>query len=248
MIALFTGQTLPEIPCGSSFVGLKIAATLAAYQTGYSFFMVWVQWQDNAPTAWIAKLEQTVFLAAEDTADFEEIRNFFAAIEFDSLQAEASAMRRLSYAPYHRYPILLREEPMGVGGAYTALPLRPIYDILFAEENDALHQAPFDAWYVDLSHRIRHQTAIAVMEQQAAVAVASHIVRDAAVISGVATLPAERGKGLATRALERLIGQTNVRNFFVSSRPEALSFYQKNKFVPVGEFAIYYTNEGLELC
>lgn len=249
MIRLLTEPILPKISSGSSFVGIKLTATLAAYQTKYSFFTVWIQWKNDLPTAWIAKLDETIFLVAEATAEFTELRNFFAAIGFESIQAEASVIRRLGYPVREVYSILRREQEGNLPASLSPPPnLRLVYDILFSEVNDALHQTPFDAWYVDLSHRIRHGTALVTLVEQAAVAVASHIVGDCAVISGVATLPDRRGRGLASAALEDAIRKCGVRNIFAAAKEETIPFYLNNRFAQVGELAIHYANEGIKSC
>lgn len=102
---------------------------------------------------------------------------------------------------------------------------------------------PFDAWYVDMSHRLRHDAALLVgfVEAGRAVACAMTVAQSpgGALIGGVATLPACRGKGYASACVLTLAQALTARGDRVLLSPkneEARELYARLGFVKAGQW------------
>lgn len=98
---------------------------------------------------------------------------------------------------------------------------------------------PFEVWYVDVSHRVRHGAGrvVGIENDKRAVSAAMTVAEfsGAAVVGPVATAPERRGEGLATVCLRALLG--------------ALSDFDAVWIVPDSEKAKrLYTRLGFAVC
>lgn len=240
MISLTNGLNLPFGNFTDEFLITKIKANLLSYGTDCGFLDLWCQTVDNSPTAIICRFEQSVILVADPTADFNEIKEFLEVIGFKNLQAEPFILEKSGFE-YTEYELIFKTAKKG--GLLPEMPnIRAVYEILYGEENPHIARADFEGFYVDLCHRIRHNTAAAVLNEKA-VCVASHITDTAAVISGVATKKESRKAGLGSIALNELSDSLNGRKVFAAAESSVLPFYIKNGFEKCGKTAIYNTKE-----
>lgn len=106
---------------------------------------------------------------------------------------------------------------------------------------------PFDSWYVDLSHRIRHGYGHITTYQQngrcisCAVTVAE--APDAAVIGGVCTHPDYRGQGLASRCVQAILQEKDLSNrrvYLTVENKELIPFYKHQGFEIAGKWNTIY--------
>lgn len=242
MIRLWKEPDLPRLPCLDSFTGVKIRANLAAYGTGYSFLTVWTQQLGRNITAVLCRQEQTLFVAADPAADPDELREFCLAVGFDCLQGDPTLLAAMGFGA-RRYALLRLENHTPNKHVSHCLPqeappLREVYRILYAQPEPDIEPVDPDGWYADLSHRIRHGLAAAVTLEHAATAVASHILPDLAVISGVAVLPDRRGAGLGSRAVQELLCCLPNRTVYAAAADGRIPFYEKLSFAPCGTVGI----------
>lgn len=119
------------------------------------------------------------------------------------------------------------------------IALREVYTLLNAVFGDL---PPFDGWYVDASHRVRHGCCHITAESEngrligCAMTVAETEI--AALIGGVATLSEHRGRGVATCCVTELLAQLPQKTVLIAPRDEkAAGLYQKLGFVPCGTWA-----------
>lgn len=89
----------------------------------------------------------------------------------------------------------------------------------------------FEPWYLDMSHRIRHGVSQLYGLDGAALAV-QYNQNGEALISQVATLPENRGKGCARRLISAVCAELNESDIFVLCEDKLLDFYKKIGFVP----------------
>lgn len=242
---------MPALPFLTGFAGIKIRAGLAAYGAEYPFLSFWVQQLDEAApvTAVLCRQENNLFLAADSAADVDELREFCLAVGFSSLQGDLGLIEAMGFSG-RQYTLLsvFAEHTDSTARVCDAdqepPPLNKVYRILYAQRNPSIEPVAADGWYADLSHRIRHGTAKATQLEQAAAAVASHIVPGFAVISGVAVLPSRRGEGLGVRVVRELLGRLDGRTVFVACEEGLVSFYEKLGFCPCGALGIAKNTEN----
>ncbi len=235
MIEILSGS-LPPYLGFNPFIYTKISASLKAYGDNFPFLTFWVQSSNKSPTALICKQDDTVFVTATLEADFEELLEFLSVIGYSSLQTERDTASRLGLKG-EVYALLEFTNP---NPCYTPnfkeASVKKVYEILFSSQNKDITTTEFEGFYADLSHRIRHGTALAEITENASAAVASHIYKGSAVISGVATLKEKRGQELARITLTRLIKHL-PQNIYTASK-DAAQFYLKLGFKTIGEITV----------
>lgn len=240
MIGLIKPSELPSVNFADGFLMTKIKANLLAYGNDFSFLNIWIQQNSNCATALLCKFEESFIIVASVDADFEEIKEFITVIGFKNLQAEPFIMECLGLK-YKEYQVVFKNTKKG--GTLPPMPnIKNVYDLLFKEENPTIKKSNFDGFYVDLSHRIRHNTAAAILKDSA-VLVISHITDTAAVISGVAVNSNRRKKGLGTALLSELLKTMDGRKVFAAAEKSVVPFYIKNGFELCGKTAIYETED-----
>lgn len=119
------------------------------------------------------------------------------------------------------------------------VPLRDLYRLLSDVFDD---MTPFDGWYVDVSHRVRHGCChIAIASEDTRMVSAAMTVAEtetAALIGGVATLPDYRRRGAASRCIRDLIAALPQKELFIApSDDDAARLYKTFGFVPWGTWA-----------
>lgn len=184
---------------------VRIAALLDAYGTGHAFFATYLQDHGRAV---LAQIDDT-FLLMDRGADYAELADFLRwSPHFARLMGMYTSLEKIAA----RLPggVLDRYVRMA---AYAVLPVQvpdiriercPNLRDVYAVEGATC--APFDAWYADISHRIRHGCAraylVRVDGEPAAACLISAESRWAGLISSVATEEAFRGRGLATALVQ----------------------------------------------
>ena len=240
MITLIDNQKLPALNFKDDFLLTKIKANFLSYGGDCSFLFLWCQKSNQDITAIICRFEKSVIIVANDDADFGEIKDFLNVVGFSSLQASPFVFKNLGLE-FTEYQVVFKKAK--IGGKLPPMPnLKEVYDILFSEETPHIKKVPFDSFYVDLCHRIRHGTAAAVLNCNS-VCVASHITNNAAVISGVATKKNSRKTGSGSMVLNSLCESLNGRKIFAAAEESVVPFYIKNGFEVCGKTAIYYIKE-----
>ena len=125
-----------------------------------------------------------------------------------------------------------RDTDFGRAERIDAEQLREIWPVIVSDLPEIASQ-PFDAWYVELSHRLRHANAriCAVREHGEVVSVAMTAAEstNAAVIGFVRTLREYRGRGYAS-GLCRVLGNELLgekKKVYISCNADTLPFYEK---------------------
>ena len=116
------------------------------------------------------------------------------------------------------------------------------YEDLYAFLCDHFSLPPFDSWYVDVSHRVRHglcHTATLIEDGQVicnAMTVAE--TQQDALLGAVATHPEWRRRGLASLCIKKLISAMGNKTVHISPVDEyARRLYESLGFVVSGSFA-----------
>lgn len=243
VLTLSDSDVLLQIP--NDFIGTKIKASLIAYGTDFPFCSFWAQTKNNKPTAFILKFEQTVFLSTLSNADYDELCEFLNVIGFRHLQTEAGARVGINTLPSKEYNIMRfrqNNNQINCKEDITAKfdpDLKNVYNILFFAKNRDLSYYDFNAWYADVSHRIRHGTAAAAIYNNHSAIIASHIASDSAVISGISTMPQFKNSGMGSIVLKQMCLYLNKRNIFAACSNGIMPFYVKNGFEKINDLFIY---------
>ena len=247
MIRLYTGGALPP---PDTEAALRIGGLLAAYGSECPFIRVWRT--ENGSL--LSLLDGAAVLDLRAGEDREEAFCFLSMQpEIRSVRTDADTARALAAFPAFSPSAAPRLETGAVMRLAEALPPtagmavpvtpREVYALLALCFDGAL--PPFDSWYVDVSHRIRHGVChlAAVVREETPAASAMTVAEygGAALLGAVATHPRFRGRGYATACLAALAEVLPDKRLSISPKNEkARGLYAHLGFVPCGEWGTVY--------
>ena len=116
----------------------------------------------------------------------------------------------------------------GVPVRCTEVDTEPSLDEVFRILS-ASFDIDYEHWYVDMSHRIRHNVAKARLLGSSALIV-QHDINGEALLSQIATLPSERGRGNASRLISSVCAELSPSDVYVICEDILLPFYGKLGF------------------
>ncbi|MBQ6706504.1 MAG: GNAT family N-acetyltransferase [Clostridia bacterium] len=202
MIFLYEeGRELPLLP--STYCSVFILSRALAYGTGTAFAPFYGDEKGNV----LSILDGHAVLFCSK-ADAEEWITFIhMRTDIMTLTVEKEIGEWLSNEPGFsvtcRSVMRLGMAPPPPADDLCELSPREVYPVLQAAFGD--NAPPFDGWYVDISHRLRHglchMAAIRFDDQPVSAAMTVAECEHTAVIGGVCTLPEYRRQGLAGRCV-----------------------------------------------
>lgn len=235
-------EHLPTLaPFSGSVFGSRILATAESYGLTEPFAQFWTQGNDAA----VCKLDDAAILDAGKSADLEELVHFIRMAGASRLLCSGETAGQIGLPVARRGEIMTLsniKKYMLPGGAQRNPGVREIYSLLCRCETPSFHVPEFEPFYLDLSHRIRHGTALAEGlrsgEALAACAVCTAQTETQAVISAVAVAPEHRRKGMGRAVVEALLSQLPQKRVSVfRAEGENEAFYRSLGFLPAGTFA-----------
>ena len=200
----------------------KIRSLLLAYGTEYDFCRFY-----SAENAFAAQLNADFIICDYGETDIDELSEFLGLSGFESVfcsdKLGCALAKKLGFEP--QKVNLMRFE-----GEFNEI--KP--ELLSPSEAYSVIKTGFDfdfePWYLDMSHRVRHGISRFYGLFGSALAV-QYAINGEALISQVATLPENRGKGFASRLLSAVCGELRGFSVYVLCENELLEFYRKNGFV-----------------
>lgn len=255
MIRLYTDGPLPA---PDTEAAVRIGSLAEAYGKDCPFTRIW----RTDSGSFLSLLDGNAILnlcAQENRLSEQSIEEVFWFLsmqpEIHSVRTDAETARRLAKFPaFSAAPRLETGEVLCLEGALSAGPVsavpataREIYPLLSLCFDAAL--PPFESWYVDVSHRLRHGVChtAAIFREGAVVASAMSVAEYAgtALLGAVATHPDYRGRGYATACLRALAEQLPGRRILLSPKNAyAAGLYAHLGFVPFGRWGVVYRENG----
>ncbi len=120
--------------------------------------------------------------------------------------------------------------------------LDSVYQVLFASFLLPQAKDAYQMWYAEASHRVRHGIGKAYLLDGACTAYVSCRVDGVAYLAQLATLPQERGRGLAGTLLRHVVARetSSGRELWVQCTDGMRPFYQARGFRRVCDAAEYF--------
>lgn len=185
----------------------------------------WVQKSDEKITAIISSDGGSMNIWC-DGADYPELREFIAALCPTVIFTEYENAEPLGITPLRIRNMLTKKacfSPFEV----EDFSLRELYDRLDSGSDVDIHLPDFEVFAPDVSHRLRHNAARAVVKEYGAALGFTYF--GGAVMSGIALSPEFRGKGLGKALLSALLSRCDG-DFFVAANEQNTKFYLRNGF------------------
>lgn len=220
----------------------RITALAETYGTQQNFAMFWVQKINEKPVAALSRVDGDMTLCCNENADFEEIMCFIDAVGFSSITYDAAYSDLLGIIP-QKTSFTVKY----TGDTECAEKFLPDYDkkeiySLLCECGFELGE--YSSFLCDICARLNKSTAsLAALEDEGrlcACAFALFEGEKSVLLGAVATNPAARGRGYASRLVGALAESKKDKEVYLFCREDSLTeFYSKIGFETVGKWAVY---------
>lgn len=219
---------------------VRILSLLNAYGCKYPFARFYRQIDDNdCVTAIFSVLDKDITLSFNSNlADKEEIIQFISVIGYDTLLCSDELHIDTSF---ESGVVMKSNKKIEVQCDYTEIDQYPyLFDLYNFVDYDG---NSFDSWYVDISHRIRHNTAKAVTlnidDEIISSAIFSSIYENDAIITAVKTNPKFRKMGYGSALVSSMCCDITGDVYLMREKDKNESFYKKLGFENIGNWRIY---------
>lgn len=197
--------------CERNAFGCKIYALAHAYGFDKGFSCFWVDSESRAAYA----LSDGVMVISGSVGDPAEAGEFLRAVGADRVFCPLRTAEALGLRPDGTGDVLRKALPDGEHSpqSYREVNIRELYGLL---SGSGMAVGEFEPFYLDLSHRLRHDSALVFTQRRddalAGCAVVSAISGTGAILSAVAVQEEYRrqgiGSALVRRAEQALPGKT----------------------------------------
>ena len=217
---------------------IRILALLKSYGTSYNFATFYRQIIDGKITAVISKLDNDITLALNDGFDNAELVRFFCITGHSSILCPNEFQFG---AKYDEGAIMQTNKKMNLPTVEATVDEYPklmdLYNFIDYENQD------FKSWYVDISHRVRHNTAKAYTLNVDGFIVSSGILSsiydNTAVLSAVRTQEEFRNMGYASFLVSYICNDVKGSVYLMREANINESFYSRLGFENTGIWRMY---------
>lgn len=219
---------------------IRILSLLNAYGCKYPFARFYRQVNSCGKVSAILSVLDKDFTLSFDNefADKDEIKEFLSVIGFETLLCDESLHIDV---PYEYGVVMKTYKKIKTSCNYDEVNkynyLLDLYNFIECDGNN------FDSWYVDISHRIRHNSAKAftlnVDNQIVSSVILSSIYQNNAIITGVRTNPKFRKKGYGSALVSTICSNVVGDVYLMREKDKNESFYKKLGFENIGNWRIY---------
>lgn len=218
---------------------VRILSLLNAYGCKYPFVRFYRQVDENKNiTAIISYLDNDVTVSFLSEANKGEITEFLTVVGYSSVLCDGA----LSVSSDYESGIVMKSARcIEISMPYIRIdeypPLFDLYNFIdYGESN-------FEAWYVDLNHRIRHNAAKAftlnVNGEIISSAIFSSIYENNSVLTGVQTKPEFRRMGYGSALVSAMCCDFGGNVYLMRESERNEAFYKKLGFENTGKWRIY---------
>lgn len=217
---------------------VRIKALLGAYGTAYDFAVFYKQLNsDGEITGIISKLDGD-FTISMNNADKAELAEFICVIGYNSCLCDGLGD---CIDCYDEGIIMVSDRKTEYNLPYTEIDEYPKLMDLFNFQD--YEKADFEAWYVDISHRIRHGTAKAysvnVNNEIVSSGIFSSIHNNDAILTSVNTAPEFRRMGYGSVLVSHMICDVSGSVFLMREKNKNENFYSRLGFINTGKWRLY---------
>lgn len=219
---------------------VRIFSLLNAYGCKYPFARFYKQTDDGGTIAAVLSvLDKDITVSfIPEYSDKTELADFISVLEFSTVLCSEDLTLDCEY---EYGAVMCTDKKMEIPCDYTVIDEYPylfdLYNFIDCSESN------FEAWYVDISHRIRHNAAKAVTlkinDDIISSAIFSSIYDNDAVLTAVRTKPNFRNMGYASTLVSAMCCDIKGTVYIMRERDKNKSFYEKLGFKNIGTWRMY---------
>ncbi|HHU85154.1 MAG TPA: GNAT family N-acetyltransferase [Clostridiales bacterium] len=190
------------------------------------------------------RFDGAVTIYSYDDFDADELKAFLKLIGYQSIFCSKNVAEVLGMKSQKQGAIMrcesTQKQPKVIAKKRANENIRDVFDVIYETE-----KADFSSWYVDISHRLRHNLcrcfSIDIENKPVSVAVTNTETPKNSVISGVATLSEYRRKGYASDVVLTITDDIlkGRKSAYLCCNYDLIKFYERLGFVKTGEWVLY---------
>lgn len=211
---------------------IRIKSLYGAYGADCGFIFFYILEQEAKTKAVLCRMGSKVTASAIDEFDTDELYEFcrFFGCELETAKKQDNIYRDINR---NEHGIIICFDGTRKSEIGNEISIREAYDLLTDADSPAIDMPPFDDFYVDMSHRIRHGRGKIYGKRNGntalAAAVISDITDEASVLSGITVKKEYRGHGLGQSLMLYTLSQENAANrkVYLLCKEDTLGFYEK---------------------
>ncbi len=187
---------------------------------------MWVQSEDGKAVGAIAKNGGRLYVFSP-SGNTDELKEFINTVGFSEILTEKATAKRLGLKTDKEYDVLLKKsvkknefDPLGIR-------LTPLYKGLRLGEDEDISLPTFENFAADISHRLRHGAAVAVLNENSAAL--GFKCEKGVIVNGISVKRELRGRGLGGLVLGELLSCCEG-DVLAAAGTKNTEFYIKNGF------------------
>lgn len=217
---------------------VRILALLKSYGCAYNFASFYKQTVDGRVTAIISKLDSDFTISLAEDYDNEEIIRFLCICGYKTVTCSDRFVLNPRYSEGSvMASSVKREASLGKATVDEYPKLMDLFNFVDYDKQD------FKAWYVDISHRVRHNTAKAytlnVEDCTVSSGILSSIIDGYSILSAVRTESSLRNMGYGSALVSYICSDVKGTVYLMCDSENNENFYRKLGFETVGRWRIY---------
>lgn len=224
-------QRLMQV-CEKTGFGCKIAATARSYGFDKGFACFWLDTEDDVAYC----MADGVMVLSGTVMRPKETSQFFRAVGPQAVMCAVRNAEALGLPQTDLGDVLKKKLPAGEEKPYLPqeVNIRELYGLL--EENEMVGE--FEAFYLDVSHRLRHHTAEAFLtrrgDELAGCALVSSISETSGLLSALAVREPFRRQGIGSELVRRVEERFPGKDMYVfRDKEKNREFYKKMGYAKV---------------
>jgi GNAT superfamily N-acetyltransferase len=195
---------------------------------------MWLQTERDTICGVIARCGGRLYIY-EDGQNPDEIKEFAQTVGFSEIFTSRKSAENMGFQILREFEVLFKKSEAQIKGLSFDFSLKNLYDRLKLGEDAEISLPSFEDFAPDVSHRLRHNAALAVLKDFGA-ALAFSCERGG-IINGISVEQSQRGKGFGSNLL-RVLTSALSGDICVCADSSVCEFYIKNGFEPMGQAVI----------
>ena len=236
MIDQSSFEAAKEYCLGDPF-GCRILAALLAYGTDKPFALFWIQYNNDAITAVISRLDTAMTVCAKGAYDTEELDCFIQANTGSIGALRPAREGEASTGLVMR--LARRRNVVPSSDAEINPEISDVYTVMEECAGTGFEVPRFDDFYSDMIYRKKAKTVLSAIVREEGMPVACgamHLSPGTALLTICACVPECRGKGHAGKVVNALLDRCADRDIYLMCMPSLHDFYARFGFLTVGGF------------
>ncbi len=195
---------------------------------------MWVQSAEGRSCSAIARCGGRLYIYSDGT-NLLELATFIRTVGFCEIFTSRKSAENMGFKILKEFEVLLRKSETKIKDLSFCFSLKNLYEGLKLGEDFDISLPSFEDFAPDISHRLRHGGAVALLKDFGAALAFS--CPQGGIINGISVKKSLREKGFGSKLLNELTDALSG-DIFVCADKAVSDFYIKNGFEPIGQAVI----------